>query len=239
MEDERKKEITALAKRYLKIRKELRLIGEDGRIHLPAVPDKFYLEEVASWISYAPEFAVENNNKRICDYTMESKGYVPITKINFDIDNSQPGGYPGIRNSKISYLDIRAPMKVSQLFELELSTKDLLKNSHSHHRFLNVALRKVQENHTGFLEILANKLNIPIRFDQNYYGDVLNVLRIVNRQLLELEEKGHYNIIPVLFSLRDHGEIMSTDLNNVFKYEFEEWGLLYSDLLPKNRVDLN
>ena len=73
MEDERKKEITALAKRYLKIRKELRLIGEDGRIHLPAVPDKFYLEEVASWISYAPEFAVENNNKRICDYTMESK----------------------------------------------------------------------------------------------------------------------------------------------------------------------
>ncbi len=230
MEDERKKEIKALSKKYLKIPKELRLLGEDGRIHLPAVPDKFYLEEVASWLSYAPEFYVENYNKRNCDYLMESKGYESITKINFDIGNSQPGRYPDpdLRNSKVSYLNLWAPMKVSQLSIPELSSKDLLKNSYSHHRFLFIALRKVQENHAAFFEILANKLNIPIRFDQNYFGDVLNVLRKINRQLLELEEKGHYNIIPMLYSLRDHGVIMSTDLNNVFKYEVEEWGLLYS-----------
>lgn len=43
MKDPGEKETAALAKKSLAIPKPLRLLGEDGRIHLPAVPDKFYL----------------------------------------------------------------------------------------------------------------------------------------------------------------------------------------------------
>ncbi len=228
MEDEREKEIKALNKKYLKIRKEVRLLGKDGRIHYPAVSDKFYLEEIANWLSYAAEFAPKNFKERVCDYVMESKGYDNVTGIPFDIDNSKAGSYSIPKQELITYLQLFEPLDSSQLFKIELSTKDIFRNSYSHHRFLFIALRKLHENHTAFLEILANKLNIPIRTDQNYFEDILKVLRKINRDLLELEEKGHYNIIPMLYSLRDHGVIMSTDLNNVFKYEVEEWGLLYS-----------
>ncbi len=228
MEDSGELEIKALAEKFLAIPKEIRLTGKDGYIHIPAIPDKFYLSEVASWLSYAPEFAVDNHVERASDYVIESKGYAPVRSINFEINTSKAGSYLVPDQDEITSLQLFEPLNINQLNNTELITNDLLRCSYSHHRFLFIALRKLHENHTAFLEILAGKLNMPLRADQNYFGDVLNMLRKLNRQLLELEEKGLYNIIPMLFSIRDHGVIMSTDLNNVFKYEVEEWGLLYS-----------
>ncbi len=217
-----------LADKFLKIPKELRLVGDDGRIHLPAVPDVFYLEEVAAWLSYATKFSERNHANRNCDYTMESIGYRPVRKIDFPINEAKPGRYNHFNNKRLTFLNLFLPLDPLHLEQLELPISDLQRCSYAHHRFLFLALRKVRENHSYFFEILSKKLDITVRTDKQYYQDVLLLLRKVLRQLLDIEEKGHYNFIPMLYSLRDHGVIMSTDLNNVFKYEVEEWGLLYS-----------
>ncbi|MCX6199545.1 MAG: hypothetical protein NTY88_10045, partial [Bacteroidetes bacterium] len=60
MEDVRETEIKALAEKSLAVPKQGRLIGKDKRVQIPAVPDQFYLSEVANWLSYAKEFAPKN-----------------------------------------------------------------------------------------------------------------------------------------------------------------------------------
>ena len=228
MNETRGSEIRALAAKFLAINKEVRLIGKDGRIQLPPVADKFYLNEIANWLSYSTSFVETNFNQLRTDYVMESKGYVPIKEIAFDLDNSSPGIYQLENQRRVTLLELYAPLNKEQLLYFVSSSANIDRNSYSHHRFLSTAIRKLQENNSAFIELLAEKLKMPIRPNEHYYNDTVKVLRKVHREILELEEKGHWNIIPMLYSLRDHGVIMSTNLNNVFKYEVEEWGLLYS-----------
>lgn len=227
MEDSTEQEIKDLAKKSLKVPKDFRLIAEDGKMHLPAVPDKFYLNEIATWLSYAPEFAKENAHELELDYTIESIGYDTKVQIDFDFYSSKAGVYSIPKSKIFTFIQLWAPLNSRQLFTNEFTGKEIGKHSFSHNNFLFLALRKVKENHTGFFEILAEKLQMPLR-KSTYFSDVLQVLRKISSEILELEEKGHYNIIPKLYALRDHGLLMSTDLNNIFKYEIEEWGLLYS-----------
>ncbi len=227
MEESRKQEIKDLAHKSLKVPKDFRLIAEDGKIHLPPVSDKFYFNEIATWLSNAPEFAKENAHELELDYSIESIGYDTKAEIDFDFYSSKAGVYSIPKSKTFTFIQLWAPLNFEQLLKHEFTGTEIGKHSLSHHSFLFHALRKVKENHTAFFEILAEKLNMPLR-KSTYYSDVLKVLRKINREIIELEEKGHYNIIPKLYALRDHGLLMSTDLNNVFKCEIEEWGLLYT-----------
>lgn len=233
MEDLREQEIKDLARKSLKVPKDFRLIAEDGKIHLPPVPDKFYFNEIATWLSHAPEFAKENAHELELDYTVESIGYDTKAEIDFDFYSSKAGVYSIPKSKTFTSVQLCAPLNIEQLLKHEFTGAEIGKHSLSHHNFLFHALRKIKENHTAFFEILAEKLEMPLR-KQTYYNDVLKVLRKINREIIELEEKQQYNIIPKLYALRDHGLLMSTDINNVFKCEIEEWGLLYTYVFSQN-----
>jgi hypothetical protein len=225
---ERKQEIISAMDKFLPIPKQQRLISADGKIHLPAVPDRFYLSEVAKWLSFSEEFAKRNSKNRKSDYTIESRTYEPLKEVAFALDESPPGVYTLPGQDRVTLMELYQPLDKELILNSELVGVQNITYSYSHHRFLNSTIRKVQENQGAFISILSDVMKHPLGDGAHYYSDALNLLRKIHRSLLKLEEEGLYNIIPMLFALRDHGALMAFDLNEVFKYEIEEWGLLYS-----------
>lgn len=226
--DAREKEIQALSKKYLAINKHVRLLGKDGVIQIPFIPDKFYLDEIAGWLANAKDFAPHNFNEMKADYVIESIGYDIVKEANFEVNDHVPGVYPQKSRKNVTLIEIYTALSEEQLLIADRYQHELDKTSFSHHRFLSKALNKISGNHYDFVAALSEKTGMPIRTGSHYYPDCLNLIRKVHSDLLHLEEKGYYDIIPQLYSLRDHGVIMASHLSEVFKYEVEEWGLLYT-----------
>lgn len=230
METSEKERLRQLAKEILKIPKEIRLTGKDGFIHLPAVPDLFYINEAVVWIMHACKPDRKNlirSGDYDYDYTLESKGYSRIKQLPGDIGTLGTGRYIIENSGRMTSVEIYKGLNEDQIFKPNLELNEYLDYSFSHQRFLYRMLNRLY-NHSGiFISVLAARLGVPIKTTDEFYRIALHCLSVVQTALQNRELQGNFRI-PELYGLRDHGVLMSYSLNEVFQFENEEWGLLYT-----------
>ncbi len=223
------KRIQELAKHYLKIPKEFRLLNKDGYAEIPAVPSLFYINELTDWLIFGPEFAGRNSViKRDKDLVMESVTYRPVNtvKLDFSLNERPPGVYP-VKKNNIEHIALFVPLTFEDLSNGFFPVDVINQKSFSHYKFLTILLSEAYNNHNLFMNCLAEKMKMPLREDF-FFQDAIYCLRKTQMALLDIEEKGNYNIIPMLYGLRDHGFLMCWNPGEIEKYEVAEWGLLYS-----------
>ena len=227
--DPEKTRLLSLAKAKLKINKQQRLVADDGYIHIPDVPDLFYICELVIWLV---DDIIPNNEHKIqkgnshFDCTIESIGYERLKSIPQSWISTLGIHNIGKGNKQIQ-AEAYLPLTWEQLQEDELMGNELDRHSFSHHRFLKTVLDSAYRDRDSFVALLAEYLGGPIRSQDDMYADSLKVLRLLQNNLLNYEMEASFRI-PDLYAKRDHGVLMSFTLSEVNRFENEEWGLLYT-----------